>query len=370
MFFVEKIIHHLELLPLSSAPKGHGGRIRPRREELHDAFHVGGDHRQVKLDLHLGQGPVPRPGEAVKILELGHLGLDPAALALIIPDPAVGPPASQRMAKTVSLENDGRADARVIQKMVVAVGVIRLVRRHAPGVFLQNVVEFSALMDIGGGGLLLGEDARVRVQRQVRLVAHKSPPAPSPPTPRVGIRRVLIVHPETVHPRIDMGRIHNRKAVRDEAPLTGQLHDPVVNPGETLGPQPCAEAGQCRRVGRLLVRLQAAKPFEGHVVAHLLDDAAVGDIVEELKQQNLEQHHRRGRGAPRLLRVAAPAEAVDEAEVDYRVKAAQEVVRLDETVVKRRVKKASLGGIAPEHGPISGGRRVPIKYTPARPVAA
>jgi len=367
MFFVEKIIHHLEPSPSSCLSKGHGGRIRPRREELHDAFHVGGDHRQVKLDLHLGQGPIPRPGEAVKILELGHLGLDPAALALIIPDPAVGPPASQRMAKTVSLENDGRADTRAIQKMVVAVRVIRLVRRHAPGVFLQHFMEFSALMDIGGGGLPLGEDARVRIQRQMRLVAHKSLPASSSSSPRVGIRRGLIVHPETVHPRLDMGRVHNRKAVRDEPPLAGERNDAVVNPGETLGPQPRAEAGQCRRVGRLLVRLQATEPFEGHLVAHLLDDAAVGDIVEELKQQNLEQHHRRGRGAPRLLRVAALAEAVDEAEVDYRIEAAQEVVRLDEAVIKRRVKKASLGRIAPEHGPISGGRGVPISIHPPDP---
>jgi len=70
-------------LPLLHPAKGHGGRIRPRREELDDAFHVGGDHRQMKLDLHLGQGPVPRPGEAMKILEFGHLGLDPAALALV-----------------------------------------------------------------------------------------------------------------------------------------------------------------------------------------------------------------------------------------------------------------------------------------------
>ena len=30
-------------------PEGYGERIRPCREELHDAFHVGGDHREVKL---------------------------------------------------------------------------------------------------------------------------------------------------------------------------------------------------------------------------------------------------------------------------------------------------------------------------------
>ena len=168
----------------SNTPKGHVGRIRPRREELHDAFHVGGDHRQVKLDLHLGQGPVSRPGEAMKVFELGHLGLDPATLALIIPDPAVRPHASQRMAQAVPLENDGRADTRAIQKMVVAVRVVGLVRRYAPGVFLQHFMEFSALMDIGGGGLPLGENARVRVQRQMCLVAHKSLPASSSPSLR------------------------------------------------------------------------------------------------------------------------------------------------------------------------------------------
>ncbi len=69
-----------------------GGRNRPSKEELHGAFHVGGDHREVKLDLHLGQGLVPT-GEAVEMFELDHLGLDPAALALIILNPAVRPPA-------------------------------------------------------------------------------------------------------------------------------------------------------------------------------------------------------------------------------------------------------------------------------------
>ncbi len=78
-------------LPLPNTPRNNGGRIRSRREELHDAFHVSGDHRQVKLDLHLEQGPVPRPGETVKMFEFGHLGLDPAALALIIPNPAIRP---------------------------------------------------------------------------------------------------------------------------------------------------------------------------------------------------------------------------------------------------------------------------------------
>ncbi len=70
-------------------PERRGGRNRPFKEELHDAFHVGGDHRQVKLDLHLGQGLVPT-GEAVKMFEFGHLGLDSAALALIILNPAIG----------------------------------------------------------------------------------------------------------------------------------------------------------------------------------------------------------------------------------------------------------------------------------------
>jgi hypothetical protein len=46
------------------------------------------------------------------------------------------------------------------------------------------------------------------------------------------------------------------------------------------------------------------------------------------------------------------------------------VVRLDETVVKRCVKKASLGGIAPEHGQISSGRGIPLRYKPARSIAA
>lgn len=54
----------------------HARRIRPREEQLHDAFHVGGDHREVKLDLHFGQGPVSRAREAAKVLELGDLGLD------------------------------------------------------------------------------------------------------------------------------------------------------------------------------------------------------------------------------------------------------------------------------------------------------
>ena len=146
-----------------------------------------------------------------------------------------------------------------------------------------------------------------------------------------------------------MGCVHNRKPVRDEAPLAGERNDAVVNPGETLGPQPCAEAGQRRRVGRLLVRLQVAEPLEGHIVAYLLHDPSVRDVVEEVKQQNLEQHHRRGRGAPRLLRVAASAEAVDEAEIDYCIEAAQEVARLDEAVIKGLVEEASLGGIVPEH---------------------
>ncbi len=92
---------------LSHMPEGYGGRIRPCREELHDAFHVGGDHREVELDLHLGQGPVSRPDEAVKMFEFGHLGLDPAALALIILNPAVGALAPQGMAEAVPLENDG-----------------------------------------------------------------------------------------------------------------------------------------------------------------------------------------------------------------------------------------------------------------------
>ena len=351
-------------------PEGHGGRIRPRREELHDAFHVGGDHRQVKLDLHLGQGPVPRPGEAVKILELGHLGLDPEALALVGPNPAVRPPASQRMAQAVSLENDGRADAGAIQKMVVAVRVIRLVRRYAAGPLLKHVRKLPALVDIGGGGLLPGEDARVGVERQMPFVAHESLPAPSSPSPCVGIGRFLIVHPEAVHPGFHMGRVHDREAVRDETPLAGELDDTVVNPGEALRPQPRPEVGEGGGVGRLLVHLQPAEPLEGHVVADLPHDPAVGDIVEKLQDQDLHQPYRGERRTPRLLRMATLAEAVDKAEVDERVRTLQEVVRLDETVVKRCVKKASLGGIAPEQGPISGGRGMPLKYTPARPFAA
>ena len=87
--------------PISSIHECRGGRIRLRREELHDAFHVGGDHCEVKLDLHLGQAPVPCPGQAVKMFEFGHLRLDPAALALIILNPAVRALAPQGMAQAV-----------------------------------------------------------------------------------------------------------------------------------------------------------------------------------------------------------------------------------------------------------------------------
>ena len=87
----------------SCTPQSHSGRTPPREEELHDALEVRGHHRQVKLDLHLGQGPVPRPDEAPEALELGDLGLDPAALALVVPDPAVGSPASQWMGEAVAL---------------------------------------------------------------------------------------------------------------------------------------------------------------------------------------------------------------------------------------------------------------------------
>src|SRR3989304_583833 len=77
----------------SCTPQSHSGRTPPREEELHDALEVRGHHRQVKLDLHLGQGPVPRPDEAPEALELGDLGLDPAALAPVVPAPAGGSPA-------------------------------------------------------------------------------------------------------------------------------------------------------------------------------------------------------------------------------------------------------------------------------------
>ena len=258
-------------------------------------------------------------------------------------------------------------DVPVRQEVVVPVGVVGLVRRHAKGVLLQDPGQFPPLVHVGGGGLLLRDDARVGIQRQVGLVAHEDLAASPATPPGVGVGRVLLVDPEAVHPRGHVGGVHHREAVRDEPPLPGQLDDPVVDPGEALRPQARAEVGQRRGMGRRLVGLQPAEPLEGHLEVHLLHDAAVRDVVEELEKQDLEEHHRRGRRPPQVPGVAALADPVDEAPVHEGVELPQEVLRPDEAVVEALVEEAALGGVAPEHPKGSGGREnAPIIPSPAR----
>ncbi|MDP7166866.1 MAG: hypothetical protein QF701_03760 [Nitrospinota bacterium] len=62
-----------------------------------------------------------------------------------------------------------------------------------------------------------------------------------------------------------------------------------------------------------------------------------------------------------------PTEA--EAEVDECVETLQEVIRLDQGAIRRRVEEASLRGIAPKYERGSSGRGMP-KYTLLRPLAA
>lgn len=77
--------------------------------------------------------------------------------------------------------------------------------------------------------------------------------------------------------------------------LSREFDDAVVNLGETLRPQAGAEVGERCGMGRHLVYLQAAKPLQRHVVAHLFHDSAVRDVVEELEKHHLEEHHPRSR---------------------------------------------------------------------------
>jgi hypothetical protein len=67
---------------------------------------------------------------------------------------------------------------------------------------------------------------------------------------------------------------------------------------------------------------------------------------------------------------AASAEAVDEAEIDCSIEAAQKVARLDEALIKGLVKKALLSGIVPEHEWGSIRREVLPNYTLPRSLAA
>ena len=204
----------------------------------------------------------------------------------------------------------------------------------------------------------------------MRLIAHKGLPASSSPAPRIGVGRVLIVHLETIHARLDVGRVHDREPVGDEALFARELDDPVMNLGETLRPQPRTEAGQRRRVGRLPVRLEPAKPLERHMVADFLHDPPVRDVVEKLEQQHLEEHRRRGCRPTHLPRVAAPADAVHETEVDDAIETTQEMVRFDEAVIEGLIKETSLGGIASEHRMGSTGRERFSQHTPTQPIAA
>lgn len=164
-----------------------------------------------------------------------------------------------------------------------------------------------------------------------------------------------------------MGRVYDREPVRDEATLSREMDDPVMNPGKALRPQPYAEVSQCRRVGRLLVCLEPAKPLEGHVVADFFDDPAVRDVVEILEQHHLKEHDRRGCRPADLPRVTAPADAVHETEIDDGIETPQEMVRLNEAVIKGLIEEASLGGIAPEHRFRSFGRESFSHHTPTHP---
>ncbi len=93
-------------------------------------------------------------------------------------------------------------------------------------------------------------------------------------------------------------------------------------------------------------------------------------VVEKLEQHHLEEHHRRGRRAAYLPRVAAPADAVHETEVDDGIETTQEMVRFDEAVIEGLVEEASLGGIAPEHRIHSTGRERFSNHTPTQPIEA
>ncbi len=60
----------------------------PSKEELY----VGGDHREVKRDIHFERSLEYRPHEAALVLEHCDLGLDPAVLSLAVSNLAVRPP--------------------------------------------------------------------------------------------------------------------------------------------------------------------------------------------------------------------------------------------------------------------------------------